>query len=53
VGVINLLAGCFFLLGWHAFHMKSSLGVAIDVVPNLVMTAYILRSKRVRETLWR
>jgi Protein of unknown function (DUF2569) len=42
-----------FLLGWHVFHMKSTLGVAIDVVPNIVMTAYILLSERVRKTLSR
>ena len=40
-----------FLLGWHALDMKSTLGVAIDVPPHLLMTAYILRSKRVRRTL--
>lgn len=39
-----------FLLGWHAFHMKSTVGLAIDVVPNILMTAYILTSERVRHT---
>ncbi|MGA5302871.1 hypothetical protein ACPCHT_23275 [Nucisporomicrobium flavum] len=47
--VYNVLS-IFFLLGWHAFNMKSTLGVAIDAAPNLLMTAYILRSKRVRRT---
>jgi Protein of unknown function (DUF2569) len=50
--VFNVLS-VIFLLGWHALHMKSTLGVAIDVIPNLLMTAYILRSKRVRKTLSR
>jgi hypothetical protein len=42
-----------FLLGWHVFHMKSAVGVAIDVVPNVVLAAYILTSQRVRQTLRR
>jgi hypothetical protein len=42
-----------FLVGWHVFHMKSTVGVAIDMVPNIVMAAYILASKRVRRTLRR
>jgi threonine/homoserine efflux transporter RhtA len=40
-----------FLLGWHALRMKSALGVAIDVVPDVVMAAYIVTSRRVRRTL--
>jgi hypothetical protein len=48
--VFNALS-VLFLLGWHAFHMKSTVGVAIDVTPNIVMAAYILTSKRVRRTL--
>ncbi|UQU62580.1 hypothetical protein COUCH_26570 [Couchioplanes caeruleus] len=50
--VFNVLS-IIFLLGWHALHMKSTVGVAIDVVPNSVMIAYILRSRRVATTLSR
>jgi hypothetical protein len=47
--IFNVLS-VLFLLGWHAFHMKSTVGVAIDTSPNIVMAAYILTSKRVRRT---
>jgi hypothetical protein len=50
--VFNALSVAF-LLGWHVFHMKSTLGVAIDIVPSILMTAYILTSKRVKQTLRR
>jgi hypothetical protein len=42
-----------FLVGWHLFGMKSTVGVAIDTVPSIMLTAYILRSRRVRRTLVR
>jgi hypothetical protein len=42
-----------FLLAWHALHMKSAVGVAIDTIPNVVLVAYILASGRVRRTLRR
>ncbi|MFI5896303.1 DUF2569 family protein [Actinoplanes sp. NPDC051513] len=42
-----------FLLGWHVLHMKSTLGVAIDAAPNILLIAYILASERVRQTLRR
>jgi hypothetical protein len=50
--VFNVLS-VVFLLGWHVFHMKSTVGVAIDSTPNVVMAAYIVSSRRVRETLRR
>jgi hypothetical protein len=40
-----------FLLGWHVFHMKSTLGVVIDIVPSILMTTYIVTSHRVEQTL--
>jgi hypothetical protein len=40
-----------FLVGWHVLAMKSTVGLAIDAVPPVVMTAYILGSRRVRRTL--
>ncbi len=42
-----------FLLGWHVLDMKSTLGVVIDIVPNIVMATYIVTSDRVRQTLRR
>jgi hypothetical protein len=48
--VFNALSAAF-LLAWHVFGMKSMLGVLIDIVPNVLMTAYILTSKRVKQTL--
>jgi hypothetical protein len=50
--VFNILS-VVFLLGWHALHMKSTLGTGIDSVPNIVMAIYILVSKRVRRTFER
>ena len=50
--VFNALSVAF-LLAWHVFHMKSTLGVAIDTIPNIVMAAYILTSKRVERTFRR
>ena len=50
--VFNVLS-VVFLVGWHIFHMKSTIGVAIDSSPNIVMAAYILTSKRVRRTFCR
>jgi hypothetical protein len=50
--VFNALSVAF-LLGWHALHMKSTMGVTIDTVPNVLMTAYILTSRRVRQTFRR
>jgi hypothetical protein len=47
--VFNALSVAF-LLGWHLLHMKSTLGVTIDIVPNLVMAAYMVTSRRVRRT---
>ncbi|MBU2665491.1 DUF2569 family protein [Actinoplanes bogorensis] len=40
-----------FLAGWHLLGMKSTVGLAIDAVPPVVMAAYILTSERVRRTL--
>lgn len=50
--VFNVLS-VVFLLGWHVFHMKSTVGTGIDSVPNIVMAIYILTSKRVRRTFTR
>ncbi|MEU4242361.1 DUF2569 family protein [Actinoplanes sp. NPDC026619] len=41
------------LIGWHAFHMKSALGVAIDTIPSIFIVLYVLISKRVSQTLRR
>ncbi|WP_433361758.1 hypothetical protein ACQPZX_29090 [Actinoplanes sp. CA-142083] len=50
--IFNILS-IVFLVTWHAFHMKSTVGVVIDTAPNIVLIAYILTSKRVRQTLRR
>jgi hypothetical protein len=47
--VFNILSVAF-LIAWHALHMKSTVGVAIDSAPNIVMAAYIVSSTRVRQT---
>jgi Protein of unknown function (DUF2569) len=50
--VFNILS-VVVLVGWHVFHMKSTLGTLVDSVPNIVLLIYILRSKRVSRTFWR
>ena len=47
--IFNILA-VVFLLSWHLFGEKSTIGTVIDSVPNLVGAVYILMSARVRST---
>jgi hypothetical protein len=47
--IFNILSVAF-LVTWHFFGEKSSIGTVIDSVPNLVGAAYILLSRRVRST---
>jgi hypothetical protein len=39
-----------FLVAWHLLGEKSNVGTLVDSVPNLVGAAYILLSRRVRNT---
>lgn len=50
--IFNVLS-VVFLFCWHLYGMKSTVGVAIDSTPNVVMAIYILASRRVRRTMRR
>ena len=39
-----------FLVGWHVLGMKSTVGLAIDAIPPVLMAAYFVTSGRVRRT---
>ncbi|MFB9363461.1 DUF2569 family protein [Actinoplanes nipponensis] len=47
--IFNILS-LSFLVGWHAMGMKSTVGLAIDAIPPVLMTAYFVTSRRVRRT---
>jgi hypothetical protein len=47
-GCVGFTLSIAFMVGWHTFHMKSTLGVAIDTAPNIQLIVYILASKRVK-----
>jgi hypothetical protein len=47
--IFNILA-VVFLLSWHLFGEKSTIGTGIDSVPNLLGAVYVLMSTRVRST---
>jgi hypothetical protein len=47
--IFNILSLAF-LVGWHAMDMKSTVGLAIDAVPPVLMAAYFVASGRVRRT---
>jgi hypothetical protein len=47
--MFNVL-GAVFLLAWHVLGEKSNVGTVVDTLPYLIGLAYILRSRRVRNT---
>jgi hypothetical protein len=47
--IFNVLSLAF-LVGWHAMDMKSTVGLAIDAIPPVLMAAYVVTSGRVRRT---
>jgi hypothetical protein len=47
--IFNLLS-VVFLVTWHAIGEKSTTGTIVDSIPNLVIVAYFLLSRRVRNT---
>lgn len=47
--MFNVL-GAVFLLAWHVLGEKSNVGTVVDTLPYLIGPAYILRSRRVRNT---
>lgn len=48
--IFNVLS-VVFLFGWHFFGMKSVLGTFIDTLPSVMLLAYIVFSKRLRDML--
>ncbi|MEU8234284.1 hypothetical protein AB0C12_32250 [Actinoplanes sp. NPDC048967] len=48
--VFNVLSPAF-LLGWHAMDMKSTVGLAIDAIPPVLMAAYFVTCRQARTTL--
>jgi hypothetical protein len=47
--IFNVL-GVVFLLLWHVLGEKSNVGTVVDTLPYLIGLAYVLRSRRVRNT---
>jgi uncharacterized protein DUF2569 len=47
--IFNILS-VVFLVTWHAIGEKSTTGMIVDSIPNLVIVAYFLLSRRVRKT---
>jgi len=47
--IFNILS-VVFLVTWHAIGEKSTTGTIVDSIPNLVIVAYFLLSRRVRKT---
>ena len=47
--IFNVL-GVAFLLAWHVLGEKSNVGTVVDTLPYLIGLAYVLRSRRVRNT---
>jgi hypothetical protein len=47
--IFNVL-GVVFLLAWHVLGEKSNVGTVVDTLPYLIGLAYVLRSRRVRNT---
>jgi hypothetical protein len=47
--IFNMLSAVF-LVTWHAIGEKSTTGMLVDSIPNLVIVVYFLLSRRVRKT---
>jgi hypothetical protein len=47
--IFNILS-VVFLVTWHAIGEKSTTGMMVDSIPNLVIVVYFLLSRRVRKT---
>jgi len=47
--IFNILS-VVFLVSWHAIGEKSTTGMIVDSIPNLVVVVYFLLSRRVRKT---
>ncbi|MEV4351253.1 hypothetical protein AB0J83_42900 [Actinoplanes sp. NPDC049596] len=48
--VIFNIASLASLVAWHAMGMKSTVGLAIDAIPPILMAAYVVTSGRCRRT---
>jgi Protein of unknown function (DUF2569) len=48
--IVFSILSVLFLVSWHFFGEKSNIGTFVDAAPNIIGAAYIMLSRRVRDT---